>query len=135
MGFRAMGFSWAIGNSMGPYDCHAISMGFLKVYGGPMGPWDSQKPMAIPWALGFSWTQWGLPTGWCTLPSGESPLGSVHSPVGIPPLGECTLSNGESPLGSVSTPLYINVCTPALLSHLSPCPWGVLPMELGTPRV
>jgi hypothetical protein len=54
----------------------------------------------------------GIPTGESILPSGEFPLGSVHSLAGTPhwgvcnpqwgvPTGEGTLPSGESSLGSV----------------------------------
>jgi hypothetical protein len=75
--------------------------------------------------LGVFTPQWGLTCGWCTFPSGESPLGSIHSPVRIHlrgvhipqwrltcgectlpsgekvPIGECTLPSAESPLENV----------------------------------
>jgi hypothetical protein len=59
---------------------------------------------------------WGGLTGECTLPSGKSPRGSVHSSVGSPHggvytpkwgglIGECTLPHGETPLGSAHSPV------------------------------
>jgi hypothetical protein len=42
--------------------------------------------------------QWGLPSGW-TLPSGDCPLGSAHSPRGDSPLGKIPKGGAEAGAG------------------------------------
>jgi hypothetical protein len=87
----------------------------------PLG--SVHSPAGIPhW--GVCNPQWRVPTGEGTL-RGESPLGSVHYQVGSP-TGECTLPCGDSPVGSVHSPVpsgestFEIVHSPVVSPH-----WGV----------